>query len=149
MVPLTVQEDRKKVVDFTIPFFYSNFAFMMRMPDPKTVKWRIYLDMFSSPVLVSIVTVLVLSSLLLYAMEHLDWIWNGRRPSERRELIDIVEYIYGALVLQGNPHLALNTEKLSLYPISTFFRTSLTFYICTRKSKTEPRIACLFPLTLH
>lgn len=101
MVPLTVQEDRKKVVDFTIPFFYSNFGFIMRMPDPKTVKWRIYLDMFSSDVLLSIVTVLVLASLLLYTMEHLSWIWNGRKPSEKKELADIVEYIYGALVLQG------------------------------------------------
>lgn len=101
MVPLTVQEDRKKVVDFTIPFFYSNFGFIMRMPDPKTVKWRIYLDMFSSDVLLSIATVLVLASLLLYTMEHLSWILNGRKPSEKKELADIVEYIYGALVLQG------------------------------------------------
>ena len=101
MVPLTVQEDRKRVVDFTIPFFYSNFGFIMRMPDPKTVKWRIYLDMFSSDVLLSIATVLVLSSLLLYGLEHSSWIWSGRKPSEKQEIVDIVEYIYGALVLQG------------------------------------------------
>ncbi|XP_078312839.1 putative glutamate receptor [Crassostrea virginica] len=105
MVPLTVQEDRKRVVDFTIPFFYSNFGFIMRMPDPKTVKWRIYLDMFSSDVLLSIATVLVLSSLLLYGLEHSSWIWNGRKPSEKQEIVDIVEYIYGALVLQAGHRL--------------------------------------------
>ncbi|XP_061189524.1 probable glutamate receptor [Saccostrea echinata] len=130
MVPLTVQEDRKKVVDFTIPFFYSNFAFMMRMPDPKTVKWRIYLDMFSTPVLYAISTALILSSLLLYAMERFNWNWNGRKPEEKRDLVDIFEYIYGALVLQAGHRLPSSTSGRVFTCIFWVSCVSLTAVYC-------------------
>lgn len=87
------------MVDFIILFFYFNFGFIMCMLDLKMVKWWIYLDMFFFDVFLLIVIVLVLVSLLLYMMEYLSWIWNGRKFFEKKEFVDIVEYIYGVLVL--------------------------------------------------
>ncbi|XP_067682757.1 glutamate receptor ionotropic, kainate 3-like [Haliotis asinina] len=108
VAPFTMTHSRAAVVDFTVPYFYSNLALILGRQDPNTNKWLTLLYLFRYEVLVCILVSLIVSTVILFVMEEVKPVrlQTDDRPSDMRRTrySDIFFYHFGALMANGGAY---------------------------------------------
>ncbi|KAL3860944.1 hypothetical protein ACJMK2_007039 [Sinanodonta woodiana] len=105
---LSIQSERKEVMDFTYPFYYDYTTVLLKKTDPEKTKWMTLLKPFKWQVLVSIGAALIFSSIVFCLMEKYNPYYSHPYHSESREVNHGLNsfaaafwYMYGALITQG------------------------------------------------
>ncbi|XP_067681541.1 probable glutamate receptor [Haliotis asinina] len=111
VAPMTITESRATVIDFTVPYFYTNSVLILSTQDPH--KWLTLLYLFRYEVLVCILASLIFSTVFLFLIEEVTPVRSGTdgRPTEMLSRYgNILWYHFGALVANGGAYLP-NTES--------------------------------------
>merc|ERR1739838_639107 len=101
--------ERERVVDFTFPFYHDSVTIAIRRPTVNS-KFMVIFEPFTLNLWLSIICAFFCVTLLLWLFtRYSPYYWrNGQRPDLSHGLFDIINvitYIYGALLTQGGVHL--------------------------------------------
>ncbi|KAL3861017.1 hypothetical protein ACJMK2_007110 [Sinanodonta woodiana] len=109
---LTVQPERRGVIDFTYPFYYDYTTVLLKKQDPDKNKWKTLIEPLQWQVLVSICVSVPVMSFLVFVMERYNPYYNHPERHEAREVngglhsfAAALWYMYGTLLCQGGDHL--------------------------------------------
>ncbi|XP_067682752.1 probable glutamate receptor [Haliotis asinina] len=106
VAPMAITESRATVIDFTVPYFYTNSVLILSTQDPH--KWLTLLYLFRYEVLVCILASLIFSTVFLFLIEEVTPVRSGTdgRPTEMLSRYgNILWYHFGALVAKGGTYL--------------------------------------------
>lgn len=107
IAPLAVTADREETVDFAFPFYYDYNGVLIKKPDPRKLKWRTLVDIFTYPVYIGIAVSLPVMTLLVYLSERFNPFYRAYTDEQLRaypglhNFQDALWYMYGALLTQG------------------------------------------------
>ncbi|KAL3861014.1 hypothetical protein ACJMK2_007107 [Sinanodonta woodiana] len=105
---LSIQSERKQVMDFSYPFYYDHRTVLVKKIDPGKTKWMTLLKPMPWQVLVSIGAALIVSSFVFFLVEKYNPYYSHPGHTEAREVTRghnsfaaAFWYMYGALITQG------------------------------------------------
>lgn len=75
--PLSTQNDRNEVIDFTTPFITDYNVIMTKMPDKEKTRWMLLLRPLDWTVLVTIASIFPAVSVCLWVCERFSPFYNG------------------------------------------------------------------------
>lgn len=114
VAPLSIQESREKVMDFTMAFFFDISVILMKKPDPRETQWKRLIEPLRWEVMVLAGCLVPIVSVILFSMERVNPFYKTKFA--RISLHDTFWYAYGCVFMQG--------MKFKFRNISTF--TGLT-----------------------
>jgi hypothetical protein len=97
--PLSIQEIRENVTDFTIGFFFDISVILMKKPDPRETQWKRLIEPLRWEVMVLAGCLVPVVSIILFSMERVNPFYKAK--CDRVSLYDTFWYAYGCVFMQG------------------------------------------------
>jgi len=103
--PLTVSNDRYTVANFSYPFDFQPYTFLIRKPEELS-KALLFIKPFTPLVWLCLAIALICIGPILWIIHNLNYYYqvNENGPGGLAKLGNCVWYCYGAVLQQGKPH---------------------------------------------
>jgi len=111
VAPLSIQEIREKVMDFTMAFFFDISVILMKKPDPRETQWKRLIEPLRWEVMVLAGCLVPVVSVILFSMERVNPFYKSK--FDRVSLHDTFWYAYGCVFMQGMKFKLRNTSTLT------------------------------------
>lgn len=99
--PLSIQEERTKVMDFTLAFFWDISVILMKKPDPKETQWRRIIEPLEWKVIVLTGGLVPIVALILSCLEAVSPAKQTEKKFRFSHFYDQFLYAYGCIFMQG------------------------------------------------
>ena len=117
--PLSIQEIRENVTDFTIGFFFDISVILMKKPDPRETQWKRLIEPLRWEVMVLAGCLVPVVSIILFSMERVNPFYKAK--CDRISLHDTFWYAYGCIFMQGMIFKFRHTSMLTSLTTTCFF----------------------------
>jgi len=98
VAPLSIQEIREKVMDFTMAIFFDISVIFMKKPDPRETQWKRLIKQLRWEVMVLAGYLVPVVSVILFSMERVNYFYKTK--FDRVSLHDTFWYAYGCVFMQ-------------------------------------------------
>ena len=99
VAPISIQEIREKVMDFTMAFFFDISVILMKKPDPRETQWKRLIEPLRWEVMILAGCLVPVVSVILFSMERVNSFYKAK--FDRFSLHDTFWNAYGCVFMQG------------------------------------------------
>ena len=119
VAPISIQEIREKVMDFTMAFFFDISVILMKKPDPRETQWKRLIEPLRWEVMILAGCLVPVVSVILFSMERVNPFYKTK--FDRVSFHDTFWYAYGCVFMQGMIFKFRHTSMFTSLTATCFF----------------------------